>query len=141
MYFLNFYACKNKINKAVRETIQMDSAEALITTEADPRTLAVTITKISKHFNNKRELKDILKRIFSSCLADGPILAGNTFSAIQPKLNSLAVQTELTLLDSKMERSSKDLTEARELIQLLIRLILNSKLHTDDSSNNQSKYF
>jgi len=82
-------------------------------------------------------LKDILKRIFSSYLADGPILAGNTFSAIQPKLNSLAVQTELTLLDSKMERSSKDLTEARELIQLLIRLILNSKLHTDDSSNNQ----
>ena len=119
-----------------RETIQMDSVEELITTEEDLRTLVDTTTRTSKYFNNKLGLKDILKRIFNLCLADGPTLAGNTFSAIQQKLNSLAAQTELILSALKTERNSKDSTEAW-VQATLTQLIQSFKHPTEDSSNKQ----
>ena len=70
------------------------------------------------------------------CPADGPTLDGNTFSVIRPKLNSSAAQIELILLGSKMERSSKDLTEVWEPKTLTL-LNLSSRHPTEGSSNNQ----
>jgi hypothetical protein len=52
--------------------------------------------------NNKvKKVTGTQKRIFNSCHADGPTPDGNMSNVIQLKLNSLVLQTELTLTVSK----------------------------------------
>ena len=58
-----------------------------------------------------KKLAGIQKKIFNSCHADGPTPDGSMFSAIQLKLNSSVLLTELTLSVSKkrVNRTARDM--------------------------------